>query len=132
MLRATLYERQTGKLRAHITGTVVEQLEAHVNDEFCYVLGEHDLSSKRMDLDSGQIVDGVVEDKLTWNDIRQRRDMLLDRSQWAVLDDSPLSAECQQAWSGYRSTLHRVTLDFAEPSAVIWPPKPELEFRDNG
>lgn len=65
------------------------------------------------------------------NDVRARRDQLLNRCMWTVLPGSPLSTACKSAWAEYRAALNRVSIDFACPSAVIWPEPPSLEFASN-
>ncbi len=60
--------------------------------------------------------------------IRDPRNFELARSDWAVLPDSPLSAEKKQQWMEYRQKLRDMPAQFSnvtDPSEIIPPTKPE-------
>ncbi|WP_375292210.1 phage tail assembly chaperone [Sphingomonas melonis] len=59
--------------------------------------------------------------------LKAERDMALNGSRWAIMPDSPLTAECQAAHLAYMQLLHRMTVDHL-PEAWEWPAKPELEY----
>lgn len=59
------------------------------------------------------------------NDVRAKRNALLNDSAWSVLPDAPLSEERKAAWLKYRYDLNHLSVKFAKPSEVIWPQKPE-------
>lgn len=59
-----------------------------------------------------------------WDSIRQKRNELLDRSDWALMTDSPLNQSQKQVWCLYRQTLRDIPQTFTNPEDVIWPTKP--------
>ena len=63
-----------------------------------------------------------------WATVRSRRNALLDESAWAVDLDSPLSADAKTAWSSYRKTLHRLTIDYSTADQVAWPEQPAITY----
>lgn len=65
---------------------------------------------------------------LSWPDVQAERNMRVNDVLWAVLPGSPLSPDCQSDFADYIAALHRVTVDFETPDAVVWPVKPELAY----
>lgn len=65
-----------------------------------------------------------------WNAVKYDRNKLLDSSMWAVLPDSPLSDQSQIQFKQYRAALHRITVDFTDPSDVVWPQEPALVYKE--
>lgn len=64
------------------------------------------------------------------NDVRAVRNRLLNDCAWTVLNDCPLTQETQAEWLEYRRKLNRITADFAKPSQVEWPRKPQSIVKD--
>jgi hypothetical protein len=62
---------------------------------------------------------------LTWDSIRNERNIKLFQSDWTQLADTPLSQEQKQDWIVYRKALRDVPSSFATPEEVVWPNKPE-------
>lgn len=62
---------------------------------------------------------------VTWDDIRDQRNLLLDRSDYTQMPDNELTADQQQAWKIYRQALRRVPENFTTPNDVVWPARPE-------
>ena len=59
---------------------------------------------------------------------RFERNQKLDASMWAIMPGTPLSQECQDAFTEYRQKLHRLTVDFETPGAIVWPDQPTLVY----
>lgn len=59
---------------------------------------------------------------------RQRRNRLLEEWRWTVTPDSPLNASSRDAFMNYLRALHRLTIDFDRPSAVVWPDPPQPTY----
>lgn len=73
---------------------------------------------------SGNIspADPVIVPQITEEDIRNKRNYLLDKSDWTQVDDSPVD---KIAWATYRQQLRDITLQTGFPTDVVWPTKPE-------
>jgi len=59
-------------------------------------------------------------------DLRQRRDALLNSSDWVMMSDSPIADKT--AWQTYRQELRDITDGLAtvdDVNAVVYPTKPE-------
>lgn len=67
-----------------------------------------------------------------WEDVRARRNQLLDKHSWSIREDSPLSLACKAEFLIYLRLLHRITLDYEEPALVQWPAVPELVYALTG
>ncbi len=61
---------------------------------------------------------------VAWVSVRAQRDARLDFNRWAWMPDSPLTDECKAAWLVWAQAMHRVTVDFSTPAAVVWPTEP--------
>lgn len=59
-----------------------------------------------------------------WDQIRYRRDIMLQKCDWTLGIDTPLSEEEQLAWRKYRQKLRDITKVFTDPNKVVWPMKP--------
>ena len=59
---------------------------------------------------------------ITWEQIRNRRDVLLKVTDWAALPDVNVSTK--QSWLVYREMLRNIPQKFKTPEEVVWPEKP--------
>lgn len=59
---------------------------------------------------------------LTWDSIRNKRNRLLDESDYTQMPDWPGN---KTAWSTYRQLLRDIPQTYSSPNDVIWPDKPE-------
>lgn len=59
---------------------------------------------------------------LTWEDIRTKRNRLLELTDYTQLSDFPETNK--SAWSTYRQTLRDIPQTYATPEEVIWPTPP--------
>lgn len=53
---------------------------------------------------------------------RQKRDTLLQQSDWTQLPDAPINNK--EAWATYRQILRDITTQSGFPESLIWPTKP--------
>lgn len=58
--------------------------------------------------------------------LREKRDMLLAKTDWTQLPDSPLNAETKQAFATYRQTLRNITSVYDTLDYAIFPDEPEI------
>jgi hypothetical protein len=58
-----------------------------------------------------------------WENVRSRRNIELQESDWTQLIDVPLSTEKKQEWQTYRQELRDITSQ-QDPFNIIWPTKP--------
>lgn len=63
-----------------------------------------------------------------WAAIRMERNARLDYSRWTIALDSPLSVENQIEWLAYLKALNRLTIDYSDPSAIVWPDAPAIVY----
>jgi len=54
--------------------------------------------------------------------VLERRNKLLEESDWTQLPDVPLETKAQ--WAVYRQALRDVTVQLGYPTHVVWPQKP--------
>lgn len=69
------------------------------------------------------VVDENIKKDLKWDDIRKKRNKLLQESDWSVLPDS--GANKVSEWKTYRTLLRRIPQTYNDPDEVVWPVKPE-------
>ena len=63
--------------------------------------------------------------------VRVERDRRVNACLWTSDPSAPLTEDCRAAWADYRAQLHRLTLDFPGPAAVVWPMEPAMEYCSN-
>ncbi len=56
-----------------------------------------------------------------WNEVRYKRNQLLQESDWTQLPDVPLSTK--EVWAAYRQQLRDIT-NQADPFNIVWPIAP--------
>ncbi len=61
---------------------------------------------------------------ITWEKIKKIRNYLLEKSDWTQLNDNDLSSEDKLSWASYRKELRDITVNFRNPTEVIWPTSP--------
>ena len=59
-----------------------------------------------------------------WANIRSRRNIELNESDWTQLSDSPLTAEKKEEFRVYRQSLRDITTQL-NPFSIEWPTPPE-------
>ena len=62
--------------------------------------------------------------RLEWDNVRYKRQDLLQKSDWTQYQDSPITGSKLVEWQTYRQSLRDVT-NQENPFNVIWPTKPE-------
>jgi hypothetical protein len=60
---------------------------------------------------------------------RRKRDILLAQSDWTQLSDAPINAMEKNAWVVYRQELRDLPQQSNFPDGVIFPARPDEEFR---
>lgn len=77
--------------------------------------------NKKLILDKGKL---VLVDRpiiITWENIRDKRNGLLDASDYTQVPDFPGD---RSAWAAYRQLLRDIPQTFTNPKDVVWPEKP--------
>ena len=76
-----------------------------------------------------RIIDGVLQltdpPAPTPEQIRLKRNFLLQTSDHTQLADSPLSESARKAWAEYRQKLRDIPDQSGFPEEIVWPEKPE-------
>ena len=57
--------------------------------------------------------------------LRQKRNLLLQESDWTRMDDNGLSESAKESWATYRQSLRDITDNATSLNDVTWPTKPE-------
>lgn len=65
---------------------------------------------------------------LALNEVKAKRNALLDNYAWTVLPQSPLTNASKAKWLVYLKQLHKVTKDLKNAEDVTWPTQPKLEY----
>lgn len=65
-----------------------------------------------------------IPDWVVINSCKNKRNVLLQESDWTQLPNGPLTAEVQQEWAVYRQALRNITTQSGYPFDVIWPTPP--------
>lgn len=61
-----------------------------------------------------------------WNNVRAKRNTLLQESDWTQLGDVKFSPEKEQEWKDYRRQLRDIT-NYPDPFSLPWPTEPSYE-----
>lgn len=61
-----------------------------------------------------------------WTNVRARRDLLLQESDWTQLRDVQFTPEKEEEWKEYRRQLREITNN-TDPFSLPWPTKPSYE-----
>ena len=129
MSTVTYYRLDTGLFEGGQTysGTTPEK---SAPPGFGWVEGWHDHLSKRVDLETGDVVDyqppappPPTEAALAAA-ARAERDKRLAACDWTQMQDVTLSDALRAAWAGYRAALRAVPEQAGFPSAITWPDAP--------
>lgn len=62
--------------------------------------------------------------QLRWRHIRNKRQTLLEESDWTQCQDSPITGSKLTEWQTYRQSLRDIT-NQDDPFSINWPTKPE-------
>jgi hypothetical protein len=85
-------------------------------------LSNMNFHNKKLVLDDNNklvLVDRTIV--ITWKSIRDKRNQLLDDSDYTQVSDFPGNRE---AWTSYRQLLRDLPQQYKNPEDVVWPPKP--------
>lgn len=123
MKTITIYDARTGELGPVISGHPDDLPKALASID-----GAHDSSKKIYNLETGELDDRPPQPPHI-NELRQARNEMLDDYRWTIMPDSPLTDACQQAWMIWLKKLHSLLLNVTDTSTVVWPEKPELEYK---
>lgn len=130
-----LYEKSTGKALSSGTSFHVERMET---GEIGVIIGESVDDVQKVYVRNGQIMHmtdrpssfhewdyvrsaWVFNSESAWHDVRMKRNLLLQQTDWTQLTDVP--ATTMQEYWGYRQALRDIT-NQPDPMNIIWPSKP--------
>ena len=84
--------------------------------------GAFDADGNAVELDEAVIAaataEQIIEDH--WNNLREKRDQLLAKTDWWAMSDRTMTAE----QTAYRQALRDLPANTADPANPIWPTKP--------
>lgn len=88
-------------------------------DSFIYEMN-HNNKKLAIDNDKLVLVDRPIV--VTWASVRNKRNSLLNKSDYTQVPDFPGNRE---AWSTYRQLLRDIPQTYSNPEQVIWPMPPK-------
>jgi hypothetical protein len=84
------------------------------------VIIEHDVPEDLQGLTEGQANQVIADSKLA--DLRARRTMLLEKTDWTQNADVPQATK--DKWAAYRQALRDITITYDSLDGVDWPTPP--------
>lgn len=134
----TIYTVNTGKIISPILVPSLEELNSYLTEDTSYIEGTY--SAKEFYIDNFIPVP-IPEQPSPYHDfnydtkqwvlneynlkqaILDRRNSLLQSSDWTQLPDVPLTTK--ESWAVYRQGLRDITLQTGYPLNIVWPPRPQ-------
>lgn len=121
----TLYN-STGEITGYFCGDA-ETLALNLTEGTSSIEGEY--SHFDYKIVDGEAVLKSPEEQLqplddAWSDLRTKRNVLLQESDWTQSADSPLTDAQKQAWSSYRTQLRNLPSVTTDPRNPTWPSEP--------
>ena len=74
----------------------------------------------------GNTAEAADEDKLTWDDIRTKRDEILRTTDWTMTTGATVD---QAQWAAYRQVIRDIPQTYKDktPDDVVWPTQPSTK-----
>ena len=94
------------------------EITAQQRNEF---ITEMNTNNKMLVLEDGNLLLKIRPIIITWELVRDKRNQLLDNSDYTQSSDFPGNRE---EWSSYRQLLRDIPQMYKNPKDVVWPPKP--------
>jgi len=120
------------KTYAKIIDDIIVYTVKSSNEQFGMVeidfdIGQPKLPDQVFKYSTRSWIDVRTEDEkfnLCSDEIKTRRNVLLQFSDWTQLPNGPLTVEVQQEWAVYRQQLRDITTQSGYPFDVVWPTPP--------
>lgn len=123
----TIYDVATGEIKRRIS-TSQEGILINVFDGEDYIEGEY--SDETYIVVNGVAqqkpkseLDAIAAERATAQ-MKMRRDMLLNASDFTQVPDAPFTSEQQQAWRVYRQALRDLPDNISDIFNIAWPVEP--------
>lgn len=123
----TIYDVATGEIKRRIS-TSQEGILINVFDGEDYIEGEY--SDETYIVVNGVAqqkpkseLDAIATERATAQ-MKMRRDMLLNASDFTQVPDAPFTSEQQQAWRVYRQALRDLPDNISDIFNIAWPVEP--------
>lgn len=123
----TIYDVATGEIKRRIS-TSQEGILINVFDGEDYIEGEY--SDETYIVVNGVTqqkpkseLDAIAAERATAQ-MKMRRDMLLNASDFTQVPDAPFTSEQQQAWRVYRQALRDLPDNISDIFNIAWPVEP--------
>ena len=94
------------------------EITAQQRNEF---ITEMNTNNKMLVLEDGNLLLKIRPIIITWKLVRDKRNQLLDNSDYTQSSDFPGNRE---VWTSYRQLLRDIPQVYKNPEDVVWPPKP--------
>ena len=121
----SIYKKSTGVVVQ--TLSVDQASDVHINSDHDFIVGSYKPGEYR--IVSGEVqsyTPPYVSGTNTAN-VRKRRNILLEESDWTQVPDGPLSSGKKTEWATYRQTLRDLMASYNDstaPEDVTWPTEP--------
>jgi hypothetical protein len=128
MRTITIFNPETGELGPILTSDgFIGRYDENKNPLF--IEGAYDISTKKLDLVTMEIVDKAPRKPLL-HELQDKRNNLLDTYRWTIMPDSPLSETSKTEWLLWLQTLQSLLIGITDQTTdtVVWPEKPNYEY----
>lgn len=93
-----------------------------INGKKIYNVSEEGLGNLGL---SEQEIDAIKKE-LAWEPVVNKRNLLLESTDWTQVSDAQLSDEKKQEFAAYRQALRDIPQTYSNPEDVVWPVKPTV------
>lgn len=127
MMAFTVYDVATGEIKRRLS-TTQEGILINVFDGESYIEGEYSDETHIVVNGVAQQkpqaeLDAIASERAT-AEMKMRRDMLLNASDFTQVPDAPFTSEQQQAWRVYRQALRDLPDNISDIFNIAWPVEP--------
>ena len=91
------------------------------HEERAHIIHQLNHANKQVNIEKGKLVLVDRPITVTWQLIRDKRNGLLDSSDYTQIPDFPGD---RAAWASYRQQLRDIPQKYSKPEDVVWPEKP--------
>jgi len=130
-MKFSIYDKATGKFEGQGSSVVYRGRKEgdiiDIGDGKGVYIGE---LTSRQKIEDGKVVNLSEAEQasfFTEEQMREYRDILMSKTDWRVVDDSPLSDSKKEEWKTYRQALRDITTHENFPALLEadWPTPPE-------
>lgn len=107
--------------------TVIPDDKIELTKDQYDILMDNHVSGRTIDVVDGKLTTVALVVLISWDEIRNKRNILLTRCDWTQMPDADLTDEERAEWVVYRQALRDITESYNDPNEVVWPVAPGSE-----